>query len=245
MGGNFVPIKSGWKEEQFSFLPWPVWSFCDKLLLKNCVETFSHSVMSNSLWPHGLQPARLLCPRNFPGKNMGVGCHSLLQGIFLIHGVNLCLLHWQADSLPLSHQVSPYVIKPTLYFWGYEFEKPVPLKSQFQREQFRKLQADVNGKYSPAPSLLKINEDSLHRLPTAQSIGILISIQLLSMWNPWGRLKSLNTLIKYFPSTLHSFIPSPIWLFFGETPLKKKKKKNISQTPLQLTVEEPTLAFNT
>ena len=131
MGGNFVPIKSCWKEEQFSFLPWPVWSFCDKLLLKNCVETFSHSVMSNSLWPHGLQPARLLCPRNFPGKNMGVGCHSFLQGIFLIHGVNLCLLHWQADSLPLSHQVSPYVIKPTLFLrlWIWKassIEKPVP-----------------------------------------------------------------------------------------------------------------------
>ena len=37
------------------------------------------SVMSNSLWPHGLQPTRLLCPWNFPGKNTGVGlpCPSL------------------------------------------------------------------------------------------------------------------------------------------------------------------------
>ena len=32
------------------------------------------------LQPHGLQPARLLCPWNFPGKNPGVGCHFLLQG---------------------------------------------------------------------------------------------------------------------------------------------------------------------
>ena len=39
----------------------------------------SHSVMSNSLWPHALQPARLLCPWNSPGKNTGVGCHFLLQ----------------------------------------------------------------------------------------------------------------------------------------------------------------------
>ena len=37
--------------------------------------------MSDSLQPHGL-PTRLLCPRNSPGKNTGVGCHSLLQGIF-------------------------------------------------------------------------------------------------------------------------------------------------------------------
>ena len=29
--------------------------------------------------PHGLQPTRLLCPWDFPGKNTGVGCHFLLQ----------------------------------------------------------------------------------------------------------------------------------------------------------------------
>ena len=36
--------------------------------------------MSDSLQPHGLYPARLLCPWNFPGKNTGVDCHFLLQG---------------------------------------------------------------------------------------------------------------------------------------------------------------------
>ena len=41
----------------------------------------SHSVVSNSLWPHGLQPASLLCPWNSLDKNTGVGSHSLLQGI--------------------------------------------------------------------------------------------------------------------------------------------------------------------
>ena len=54
----------------------------------------------------GMQPSRLLCPWNFPGKNTGVWCHFLLQRIFVTQGLNphlLCLLHWQADSLPLSH----------------------------------------------------------------------------------------------------------------------------------------------
>ena len=37
---------------------------------------------------------QLLCPWNFPGKNPGVGCHVLLQGIFLTQGLNLCLLPW-------------------------------------------------------------------------------------------------------------------------------------------------------
>ena len=35
-------------------------------------------VTSDSSQPHGLQPARLLCPWDFPGKNTGVGCHALL-----------------------------------------------------------------------------------------------------------------------------------------------------------------------
>ena len=39
-----------------------------------------------------------------PGKNTGVGCHALLQWIFPTQGSNLCLLHWQADPLSLSHQ---------------------------------------------------------------------------------------------------------------------------------------------
>ena len=45
-----------------------------------------------------------LCLWDFPGKNAGVGCHFLLQGIFLTQGSNPDLLHWQVDSLPLSHQ---------------------------------------------------------------------------------------------------------------------------------------------
>ena len=44
------------------------------------------------------------------GKNTGVGCHALLQGIFPTQGLNLhllWLLHWQMGSLPLSHWGSP------------------------------------------------------------------------------------------------------------------------------------------
>ena len=44
--------------------------------------------------------------RDSPGKNTGVGCHFLLQGIFLTQGLSLCLLPWQADCLLQSHQGS-------------------------------------------------------------------------------------------------------------------------------------------
>ena len=49
-----------------------------------CVYVLSHSAVSNSLQPYRLQSARLLCPWDFAGENTGVGCHALLQGIFLI-----------------------------------------------------------------------------------------------------------------------------------------------------------------
>ena len=47
------------------------------LLIENNVN---HSVMLDSLWLHGLWPAKLHCPFNSPGTNTGVGCHSLLWG---------------------------------------------------------------------------------------------------------------------------------------------------------------------
>ena len=66
-----------------------------------CICMHACSVMSNSLQSRGLWPARILCPWDLPGKNIGVGCHFLLQVIFLTQGWKLHLLHWQADSLPL------------------------------------------------------------------------------------------------------------------------------------------------
>ena len=53
---------------------------------------------------------RLLLSWDFPGKNTGVGCHFLLQGIFPSQGLNPHLLHplyWQADSLPLAPPGKP------------------------------------------------------------------------------------------------------------------------------------------
>ena len=49
-------------------------------LRSKLTESVSWSIVFDFLWPCGLEPARLLCPWNFPGKNSGVGCHSFLQG---------------------------------------------------------------------------------------------------------------------------------------------------------------------
>ena len=57
--------------------------------------------------PYGLQPTRLLCPWDAPDKNPGVGCHSLLQGIFWTKELNPDLLHCRWILYELSYQGFP------------------------------------------------------------------------------------------------------------------------------------------
>ena len=64
-------------------------------------ENVKYSVMSNSL------DTQLLCPWNSPGKNTGVGCHSLLQVIFLTQGLNPYLQHCRQIPYHLNYQGSP------------------------------------------------------------------------------------------------------------------------------------------
>ena len=73
-------------------------------LVKKCCTCamLSRSVMSDSLWPHGLYN-----PWNSAGQNPGVGCHALLQGIFLTQGSNSGLPPSRQILYPLSHQESP------------------------------------------------------------------------------------------------------------------------------------------
>ena len=75
------------------------------VLIAILLSLWSLSVFLDPLQPY---PARLLSPWDFPGKNTRVGCHFLLQGIFLTQGLNTRLLHWQADSLLLSYLGSPH-----------------------------------------------------------------------------------------------------------------------------------------
>ena len=65
----------------------------------------SPSVVSNSWWLYGLYPARLPCPWDYPGKNIGVVCHFLHQMIFSTQGSNSSLL-WLLQC------------RQTLYHWG-------------------------------------------------------------------------------------------------------------------------------
>ena len=72
-----------------------------------CCAVLSHSVVSDSLRYHGLWPTRLLSAHaDSPGKNTGVDCHALLQGIFPTWGLNPGLLNCGQILYHLSHQGS-------------------------------------------------------------------------------------------------------------------------------------------
>ena len=94
------------------------------------------------LQSHGRQPARLLV-HGISQKNTGASCHFLLQGIFLTHGLKLHLLHWQEDSLLLSHLGSPKrcvvisklgVMLPASFLLPHIIYPLHPLKSRRPRE---------------------------------------------------------------------------------------------------------------
>jgi len=96
----------------------------------------------NSLRPHGL-PARLLCPWDSPGKNTGVGCHFLLQGIFPTQGSNLCLLHWQPGSYSLSLLGSPLQGKQCLGALGLNSVLEGNLAGKGERDRDRYTESTV------------------------------------------------------------------------------------------------------
>ena len=98
--------------------PPTLWAFLssserEAVRLTSPSKSVSHSVVSNSLHPCELYPTRLLCPWNSPGKNTGVGCHFLFQGIFPTQGLNPSLLHCRQTLYHVSHQGSPQALSKT------------------------------------------------------------------------------------------------------------------------------------
>ena len=95
---------------------WIIWWVC---VVSVC------SVVSDSLKHYGLWPTRLLCPRDFPGNNSEVDCHFLLRGIFPAQGLNLHLLHWQANFLPPCHLGSnPHEMEHLYSLCAHSFRQP-------------------------------------------------------------------------------------------------------------------------
>ena len=70
------------------------------------------SVVSNSLWPHGLY---IYSPWNSPGQNTGVSSLSLLQGLFPTQRSNPGLPHCRQILYQLSHKGSPRIVEWVAY----------------------------------------------------------------------------------------------------------------------------------
>ena len=87
------------------------------------------SVMSDSLWPHGSWPARLLWPWDSPGKNTGVGCHFLLQW-WSIKWVKC--MKWSRSVV--SPWTAAYPAPPSMGFSGQEYWSGLPLPSPEERQ---------------------------------------------------------------------------------------------------------------
>ena len=94
MAAHQAPPSLGFsKQEHWSGLPFP------SPMQETEKWKRSHSVVSDSLWPHGLWPTRLLHPWDFPGKSTGVGCHCLLR---MTTGKTIALTRWTFVSKVMS-----------------------------------------------------------------------------------------------------------------------------------------------
>ena len=134
------------------------------------------------------EDCRRLCPWDFPGKNTGVGCCFLLQGIFSIHGVNPNFLHWQVDSLPLNHQGNCIKVYGVI---NLVFNTLESLQSFM-----------VEKAMAPHPSTLA------WKLPWTEAPGRLQSMGLLRVGHDWVSLLSLFTFMHW----RRKWQPTPVFL---------------------------------
>ena len=129
------------------------------------------------LGPHGLQPVRLLCSRDSPGRNTGVGSHSLRQWIFPIQGSNSCLLHCKQILYYLSHQGIHY--------------RPIQWKKFFKENK----EIESETRPSQRPGHL-----SLPPLLVLASLHVVVSIpQRTSPWLSKNRTAMFSGILKSSP----------------------------------------------
>ena len=113
-------------------------------------ESVSHSVLSDSLSPHGLYSLW-----NSPGQNTGVGSLSFLQGIFPTQGLNPGLPHCRRNLYQLSHQGSHLCFVCPSKLWGRKapsrWSAPPPSLRNTLGSGFLYLQRSSLGQLSPKP----------------------------------------------------------------------------------------------
>ena len=121
---------------RYFLLPYPKhWKLGQAFLAIVCNPVLSRSVVSDTVWPHGLQPASFLCPWDSPGKNIGVGSHSLLQGIFPTQGSNPGLLYCRWILYCVSHHINCICLCSFFFFLPSDYSG-VGESKELTREDF-------------------------------------------------------------------------------------------------------------
>ena len=113
-------------------------------------ESENHSIVSDSLWPHGLYS-----PWNSPGQNTGAGSLSLLQGIFPSQGSNPGLSNFKLILYQLSHKGSPRILE-----WvAYPFSRRIFLTKESNQGilYYRRILYQLSYQGSPDTWLPKVN----------------------------------------------------------------------------------------
>ena len=131
----------------FYFLHPVYYIFIHRYMYAVLCAVLSRSVVSNSLQHHGL-----LCPWDSPGRNTGVGCHALLQGIFPTQGSNPHLLHWQADSFPSEPPGKPRYMYNDTSICCYKLLR-VPWTAKRSNQSILK---EINPEYSLEGLMMKL-----------------------------------------------------------------------------------------
>ena len=121
MEAHQAPLSLGFsRQEHWSGLPFP------SPMQESEKRKWSRSVVSDPQWPHGLQPSRLLCPWDFPGKSTGAGCHCLLwNGKLRQHIKNQT--HYFANKGPYSQNYS--FSSSHVWMWELDHKEGWALKS--------------------------------------------------------------------------------------------------------------------
>ena len=104
-------------------------SFSVRLFI--CLKCLLHTVLCSVAqlggtlcYPRDCSPPGSSVHGDSPGKNIGVGCHALLQGIFPTQGLNPGLSHCRQILYHLSHQGSPRILEWIAYHFFKETFQP-------------------------------------------------------------------------------------------------------------------------
>ena len=174
----------------------------------------SLSVLSDSLKPYRLQPARILSLWNSSGTSTRAVCHFVLQGIFLIQGSNSLLLHlllWLADSLPLYHLGNPKTFISSVQFSHSVVSNSLrPQESQHARPPCPSPTPGVHSDLRPSSRWCHpaISSPVIPFSSCPQSLPASESFPMSQLFAWGGQSTGVSALVSFLPKNTQGWSPS-------------------------------------